>query len=149
MPRVEFTVTINAPQSKVIGVARDNESFPEFMPDVKSVNVLTRSDDNNVITSSWVAEVPRFHLKIRWEEEDTWDIKAGNCIFRQLMGDYDKFEGEWTFISLEENKTRFDAWIDYELNVPLVGALVKQVVHKTMVDNLKSTMYAICKRCEE
>jgi uncharacterized membrane protein len=149
MPRVEFTVTINAPQAKVIGVARDNESFPDFMPDVKSVNVLTRSDDNNVVTSSWVAEVPRFHVKIHWEEEDTWDIKAGTCTFRQLMGDYDKFEGEWTFVPLDGDKTRFDAWIDYELNIPLVGSLVKQVVHKTMVDNLKSTMYAICKRCED
>ena len=111
MPRIDFSVMINAPQASVMAIARDNESFPEFMPDVKSVTVLTRSDDFNTITSSWIGEVPRFHVKIRWDEEDVWDIKAGTCSFRQLMGDYDKFEGEWLFVPLEADKTRFDAWI--------------------------------------
>ena len=37
MPHIENQVTINAPLEMVFALARDQESFPKFMPDVESV----------------------------------------------------------------------------------------------------------------
>ena len=93
MPKVENGIVIAAPREKVLAIARDNESFPEFMADVQSIKVTERSDDGLRIVSSWVGIVPKFGNKISWVEEDIWDMTAGTCTFRQLSGDYDQFEG--------------------------------------------------------
>ncbi|MGC4048115.1 MAG: SRPBCC family protein [Armatimonas sp.] len=148
MPRVEGHVLIRAGRDSVIAVARNNESFPEFMEDVQSLNVLSKSEDGKTITTEWVGIIPRFNKKIRWEQEDTWDLDRGTCRFRQIMGDFDEFSGVWGFTEEEPGLTRFDSMIDYRLEIPLVGALIKSVIQKTMENNIESTLRAIKKRCE-
>lgn len=148
MPRVEGHVLIRAGRDSVIAIARNNEAFPEFMEDVQSLNVLSKSEDGKTITTEWVGIIPRFNKKIRWEQEDTWDLERGTCRFRQIMGDFDEFSGLWGFTEEEPGLTRFDSMIDYRLEIPLVGALIKSVIQKTMENNIESTMRAIKKRCE-
>ena len=140
MPRVDSSVVIAAPRDAVLAVARDNESFPEFMADVHSLKVTERSDDDLRIVSEWVGIVPKFGNKIAWTEEDVWDLNAGICTFRQLSGDYDQFEGVWTFTAEGDNATRFDSVLDYRLEIPLVGPLIKTIIHKTMQNNLDATL---------
>ena len=55
----------------------------------------------------------------------------------------------WTFTAEGENATRFDSVLDYRLEIPLVGALIKTIIHKTMQNNLNATLQAIKKRCEQ
>ena len=149
MPRVESEITIQAPRDAVIAVARDNELFPEFMSDLRSLTVRERSPDDLRIVSEWVGIVPKFNRTVRWVEEDVWDLAAGTCTFRQLEGDYDKFEGVWTFTDAGNGATLFASVLDYELTIPLVGPLIKAIVHKTVQNNLDSTLSAIKARCEE
>lgn len=149
MPRVESSIVINAPRDAVIAVARDNAKFPEFMSDLQSLTVKEASGDGLRVVSEWVGIVPKFGNKIRWVEEDVWDLEAGTCTFRQLSGDYDHFEGVWTFTDKGDGATRFDSWLDYRLEIPLVGPLLKTIVQKTMQNNLDATLAAIKARCEE
>lgn len=148
MPRVESSIVINAPRDAVIAVARDNARFPEFMSDVQSLNVTETSDDGLRVVSEWVGIVPKFGTKVRWVEEDVWDLESGACAFRQLSGDYDQFEGTWTFVAAGAAQTRFDSVLDYRLEIPLVGPLLKAIVQKTMQNNLDATLAAIKARCE-
>ena len=111
MPTVETSVLIDAPIETVFAVAKDNESFPEYMTDVKSLTVVERSEGRTV--SDWVGVVPTFGLKLRWRQEDEWDDAARTCEFRQVEGDYDALEGKWTF-SEESGGTRFDSFLEYE-----------------------------------
>ena len=131
MPRIESHIVINAPREKVIAVARDNEKFPEFMTDVHSLKVTEQSEDGQRIVSDWVGIVPKFNVKVRWAEEDVWDLAAGTCTFRQLSGDYDQFEGVWTFTAEGDKTTRFDSWLEYRLEIPLVGGIIKTIIQKT------------------
>jgi len=147
MPKVEGSVHIAAPRGRVLEIARDNERFPEFMSDVASVTVVEKSADGLRIVSDWVAIVPKFGNKVRWREEDVWDLDAGTCTFRQLEGDYDQFEGVWTF-TVDGAGTRFDSTLEYRLEIPLVGPLIKAIVHKTMQANLDSTLAAIRDRAQ-
>lgn len=147
MPRVEASILIHAPREAVIAVARDNEKFPEFMTDVKSLTVQETSADGLRVVSKWVGIVPKFGVTVSWVEEDIWDIAAGTCTFRQLSGDYEQFEGVWTFTTDGDN-TRFDSRLDYNLEIPLVGPLIKTIVQKTMQNNLDSTLTAVKARCE-
>lgn len=148
MPRVESSILINAPRERVIAIARDNASFPQFMADVKSLVVTETSPDGLRVVSDWVGIVQKFGVTVRWTEEDVWDLEAGTCTFRQLKGDYDEFAGVWTFTAEGPATTRFDSYLNYGLEIPLVGSLVKSLVHKLIQSNLDSTLSAIKARSE-
>ena len=148
MPHVESSTIINAPRDRVLAIARDVELFPEYMADLHSLKVNERSEDGLRTTTAWVGIVPKFGVKVRWTEEDTWNLADGTCRFHQIEGDYDQFEGIWTFTALEDGRTRFDSVLDYRLEIPLVGAVIKSILQKTVQNNLDSTLRAIKERSE-
>jgi uncharacterized membrane protein len=149
MPRVESSIVINAPRDRVLAVARDVESYPTYMTDVASLVVKERSEDGLRVVTEWVAIVPKLGNKVHWIEEDTWNLTQGTSHFKQLSGDYDEFGGVWSFVEEDPNRTRFDSVLDYRLEIPLVGALIKTIVHKTMQNNLDATLKAMKERCEQ
>ncbi len=146
MPTVETSVWIDAPLARVYEIAKDNASFPEFMSDVKSLEIV--ETEGSRVVSDWVGIVPQFLLKVRWRQEDIWDDEAHVCKFRQLFGDYDQLEGSWSF-GEENGGTRFDSVVEYEYNVPTLGPLVRKVVHSIVVKNMDNVLGAIKKRAEQ
>ena len=145
MPTVETTVWINAPIDKVYEIAKDSASYPEYMKDVQSITPVERDGDR--LVSDWVGLIPQFLLKVRWRQEETWDDAARTSNFRQIIGDYDRLDGRWSFVE-ENGGTRFDQFLDYEYNVPTLGPLVKKVIHSIVVKNLNNISEAFKKRAE-
>lgn len=145
MPTVDTTTWVNAPIDKVYAIAKDNESFPEFMKDVKSLTVVEK--DGNRIVSDYVGLVPKFMLKVKWQQEDIWDDEAFTCVFRQTKGDYDELDGKWWFVE-ENGGTRFNSTLNYVYNVPTLGPLVKKVIHNIVIENMDNILEAIKKRAE-
>lgn len=95
----------------------------------------------------YVGIVPQFRLKVRWRQEEVWDDATFSSTFRQLKGDYDRLEGKWQFTE-ENGGTRFDQYLDYEYNVPTLGALVKKVVHGLVTKNLENIALAFKQKAE-
>jgi len=149
MPHIENSVSIHAPLATVFALARDAELFPQFMPDVESVSVTERSPDGGRVVTDWVAVASDFKLKVRWTEEDLWDEAAHTCRFQQLKGDYTAYGGVWTFTSESEGVTHFQSEIDYELDIPLIGPLLKAVVARLMQSNTQKILEAIKVRAEQ
>ncbi len=145
MATVETTAWIHAPLAKVYAVSKDNRSFPEFMKDVKSLEIVEEADGK--VVSDWVGIVPNFGIKMRWRQEDKWDDEALTCHFRQVSGDFDSMEGEWTFHE-ENDGTRFDSKMEYEYTVPTLGPLVKKVIHGIVTKNMENLLAAIKTRAE-
>jgi len=135
MPVVQSSIEIDGPLEKVYALARNIESFPEFMPDLKSVRVAERSEDGSRVLSEWVGIVKEFKTTISWTEEDIWDDSAHTCVFSLVKGDYGKYSGKWVFTDLG-GSTRFDSEIEVEYDVPLVGALIKGLIAKKMKENV-------------
>ena len=148
MPHIENTVTVNAPLEIVFALARDQESFPQFMPDVESVVVSERSEGSSRTVSEWVAVASDFKLKVRWTEEDVWDEAAHTLRFQQIKGDYTSYGGVWVFTEESAGITHFHSEIDYELEIPLIGALLKAVVARLMQGNTQKILEAIKSRAE-
>ena len=148
MPHIENSVLINAPLEAVFAAARDQESFPQFMPDVESLTIVERSADGSRTVSDWVAVASDFKLKVRWTEEDVWDQDAHELRFKQLKGDYTTYGGLWRFMEETPGTTHFHSEIDYELEIPLIGALLKAVVARLMRDNTQKILEAIKSRAE-
>jgi ribosome-associated toxin RatA of RatAB toxin-antitoxin module len=137
VPDVHAEILIEAPPERVYAVAKDVERFAEFLPNVEQVTIRER--EGNRVVSEWVGLVPEFRRTLRWVEEDLWDDAALACRFRCLSGDWDRYEGTWTF-SPEDGQARVRLDISYDYNVPLIGPLIKQLLRKLVARNAEETL---------
>ncbi len=147
MPVIESRVEVSAPIERVMDIARRVEEFPEFMPDLKSLVVLERSEDGLRTVTEWVGMVREFKMTVRWTEEDIWDPGERTCRFRMVKGDLTKYEGTWTFEETASG-TVFSSVIDFEYNVPLVGPLILNIITAKMRQNADNILKAIKEKAE-
>lgn len=138
MASVQASTVIGAPLEQVYSLAKDVERFPQFMPDLESVVVLERLPTGTV--TQWVGRVQG--RKIRWIEEDEWDDAAHTCAFRQRSGDFSRYQGAWRFEATPEG-TRTVLDVEFELDIPLAGALLSSLVKVLMRKNCESMLAAL------
>ena len=147
MPTVTNSIEINAPVERVFAIAKDVERFPEFMPEVQRITVLESNEDRSRQVVEWVGLIPAIRLTVKWTEEDLWDDVERTCTFTQVKGDFTAYGGQWRFIP-EGDGCRFESQVDYELEIPTVGPLIRGVVKKIMTDNMVRLQTAIKQRAE-
>jgi coenzyme Q-binding protein COQ10 len=147
MPIVELSEKINAPIDRVIEIAKDIERYPEFMPEVESISIIEKADEGKRVKSKWVGKIPQFGMKVKWTQQDEWDMSVPCVHFRQVEGDYDKMEGRWEFRTID-GMTEIYNYLDYEYNVPLLGALLQKVVLHIVTSNIRNTLLAIKQKAE-
>jgi coenzyme Q-binding protein COQ10 len=143
MPYVETAIAIAAPARVVYELAKDQERFPEFMPDVEIVVVLERHPDK--VISRWktlVEEAP-----IEWIEEDRFDDGALRIDYKLLEGDLDKFEGAWTFDE-RDGQTHVRLGVDYDFGVPTLAELIGPTLQKKVRENSEMMLAALKKQAE-
>ena len=145
MLKTESLVTINAPLEEVYSLAKRIEEFPEFMPDVKSVKITKREGNNTV--SEWVGYIKEFARTMKWTEEDVWDDEAHTCKFKQLEGDFTKYEGLWQFEDSPEG-TKVNLEIEFDYVVPLIGPLIKKLLTKLVKANADNMLNAMKNKLE-
>ncbi len=141
MPRITVTVAVNAPLDTVYELAKEIERLPEFDENLESVKILERQGSRTV--SEWVGVVREFRQTIKWTEQDEWDDAQHVCRFSQVKGDFDRYEGTWVFSADGDNSTRVDLTLDYEYNVPLIGPLIKNLLHRKTQQAADGIMAAI------
>jgi coenzyme Q-binding protein COQ10 len=138
MPYVETSIAIAAPARVVYDLAKDQERFPEFMPDVESVTVIERHPDRAI--SRWktlVEEAP-----IEWTEEDRFDDERLRIDYQLLEGDLDKFEGSWTFVE-RDGATHVRLGVDYDFGVPTLAELIGPTLQKKVRENSEMMLAAL------
>ncbi len=141
MPQITVTTHVDAPLETVYGLAKDIERLPEFDENLESVKIVEREGSRTV--SAWVGVVREFRQKIKWSEADEWDDEQHICRFAQTKGDFDRYEGTWTFAAEGDRRTRIDLELEYEYNVPLIGPLIKNLLHKKTQQASEGIMAAI------
>jgi ribosome-associated toxin RatA of RatAB toxin-antitoxin module len=130
MPYVETSIVIAAPARVVYELAKEQEHFPEFMPDVETVTVLERNRER--IITRWktlVEEAP-----IEWTEEDRFDDDGLRIDYQLLEGDLDKFEGAWTFTQNGAD-THVVLGVDYDFGVPTLAELIGPTLERKVREN--------------
>ena len=143
MAHVEGSVIIAAPIEQVYALAKAVGDFPDFMPDLESVEVLERWNANTV--SRWVGLVQG--RKLRWVQEDVWDDAGYRCSFRQREGDFTRYEGTWRFAATPEG-TRTSVEVDFEISIPFAGPLISALLRTLMRKNVESMLMALKNRIE-
>jgi len=95
--------------------------------------------------TEWVGVVEG--RRIRWIEEDAWDDARHLCRFRQREGDFDRYEGTWSFTP-EAAGTRTSIVVDFEFDIPLIGGLLSQLLRVKMKENLERMLTALRQQLE-
>ncbi|MDQ2909357.1 MAG: SRPBCC family protein [Candidatus Eremiobacteraeota bacterium] len=143
MPFVETTIIVQAPARAVYELAKDQERFPEFMPDVELVTVMQR--DGERVISRWktlVEEAP-----IEWIEEDRFDDARFRVDYKLLEGDLDTFEGSWTFDE-RDGQTHVRLAVTYDFGVPTLAELIGPTLHKKVRENSEMMLVALKREAE-
>ncbi len=143
MPFVESAIVVHAPARDVYGLTKNQERFPEFMPDVELVTVLERHGDR--VISRWktlVEEAP-----IEWIEEDRFDDAALRVDYKLLEGDLDTFEGSWTFDE-RDGETHVRLQVTYDFGVPTLAELIGPTLHKKVRENSEMMLVALKREAE-
>lgn len=143
MPKIETEVFIPAPLEAVYVVAKDIERFPEFLPDVESVQIIERTETG--FTSDWVGVVEKLNRRLKWRELDTWDDVAHTCTFSALSGDWEKYDGFWTFVA-QNGGTLMRMQLECDINVPMIGAIIKGLIAKLAKANIDTMFDGIRRR---
>jgi len=143
MPYVETSIVIAAPPRAVYELAKQQERFPEFMPDVESITVLERRPDG--MLTRWktlVEEAP-----IEWTEEDRFDDANLRIDYKLLEGDLDKFEGSWSFTE-SDGKTHVVLGVDYDFGVPTLAELIGPTLERKVRENSEMMLAALKREAE-
>ena len=138
MPYVETSIAIAAPARVVYELAKDQERFPQFMPDVETVVLLESHPDRAI--SRWktlVEEAP-----IEWTEEDRFNDEALRIDYKLIEGDLDKFEGAWTFDE-RDGATHVVLGVDYDFGVPTLAELIGPTLEKKVRENSEMMLAAL------
>ena len=148
MPEIQNEVLIDAPADQVLALAMKVEAFPDFMPEVKRVTVQERDQNGHPCLVAWEALIPEFALTMKWTERDQWDTAKRTCVFTQAEGQFSVYEGQWCFEDVD-GRTRFLSTLRYEIDIPMVGPLIKGLIRKKMWENVDPLQQALKARAEE
>jgi len=143
VPFIEAEIVVDAPVRDVYELAKDQERFPEFMPDVETVRVLERRPDS--ILTRWKTLVE--DAPIEWTEEDRFDDAATRIDYKLLEGDLEKFEGAWTFEE-RDGATYVNLGIDYDFGVPTLAELIGPTLAKKVRENADMMLAGLKKEAE-
>jgi coenzyme Q-binding protein COQ10 len=124
MPGASRSIVINAPMEKVFALITDFERYKEFLPEVRAVRVLDRS--NGTVTVQYEAEiVKRIKYTLRHVAQPpsrvTWSFVEG-----EVMKDN---KGSWELEPAGEGKTK----ATYTIEVGL-GPLVPKAIINTLME---------------
>ncbi len=143
MPFVNATIVVDAPARDVYDLAKDQERFPDFMPDVELVTVLERDGARTI--SKWKTLVE--DAPIEWIEEDLFDDARLRVDYKLLEGDLDTFQGAWTFEE-REGRTFVSLGVEYDFGVPTLAELIGPTLHKKVEENSAMMLAALKREAE-
>jgi coenzyme Q-binding protein COQ10 len=143
VPFVECAIDVAAPAATVYALAKEQERFPEFMPDVDSVVVLERHPDR--VLTRWKTLVE--DAPIEWTEEDRFDDAALRIDYALIEGDLDTFQGAWRFEE-RDGETRVVLGVEYDFGVPTLAELIGPTLQKKVRENSEMMLAALKREAE-
>jgi ribosome-associated toxin RatA of RatAB toxin-antitoxin module len=132
MPRIEKSIAINAPAEKVFEVLQQAESFAQFLPHVKTVQTLERTESSVLL--DWEVIAPGVGMPVRWKSRHTVDADNHRVAMQPEGDSLVKLNGEWR-VQPEGAGSTLVAMLDYEANVPPMFAGMAQNAVNTIIQD--------------
>ncbi|MBQ2975434.1 MAG: aromatase/cyclase [Phascolarctobacterium sp.] len=144
MPYVESKITINGDGNKIYGIIKDMASYPNFMKDLVSVEILERGEDYTI--SHWVTNADG--RRIVWTERDTFYPEELKITYVQTEGDLKKMEGAWTIVE-QADGCEVTLAVDFEFGIPMIAGLLNPILKKKVRENSENMLNSIKEQIEK
>ena len=144
MPYVESKITINGDGNKIYEIIKDMASYPNFMKDLVSVEILERGEDYTI--SHWVTNADG--RRIVWTERDTFYPEELKITYAQTEGDLKKMEGAWTIVEQADGCEVILA-VDFEFGIPMIAGLLNPILKKKVRENGENMLNSIKEQIEK
>ena len=128
MPFVKSEIVIKGEKQKIFDVIQDMASYPKFMKNLVSVEVLEKGENYDI--SHWVSNVDG--RKIVWTERDDFYPETFKITYKQTAGDLKKMEGAWELVDTEEG-----------VNIPMIAGLLNPILIRKVRENSEDMLQAI------
>ena len=144
MPYVESKITINGDDNKIYEIIKDMASYPNFMKDLVSVEILERGE--NYTISHWVTNADG--RRIVWTERDTFYPEELKITYAQTEGDLKKMEGAWTIVE-QADGCEVTLAVDFEFGIPMIAGLLNPILKKKVRENSENMLNSIKEQIEK
>jgi ribosome-associated toxin RatA of RatAB toxin-antitoxin module len=133
MPHLKDQKTLPYPVGKVFDTALDLEQYPRILPYIKSVRILSKSQDRMVgsltLGLSFIAFT--YRCDIRYKKNELIEVTSDEPLFR-------KFASRCTFEKADEGRTI----IIYELDAQFVNPILEFLAGAAMPYQARTTLHA-------
>lgn len=142
MPKIERSITINAPVSKVFEYIADPKLTPEWLPGMIETKDIKQTEDGVGSTHNWIYKMSG----MTFEGKNITDefIKDKKIVIRS-EGSI-KTLWNWNF-NPQDNSTKLDLSVEYTVPMPVLGKLAEKIVLKQnereadlALENIKAKM---------
>ena len=138
MPGTSTSVTIEVPPKVIYDVVTDFESYPEFLPETREVEVIKQNAKSaQVEYTIKVIKTIRYTLDYQFTPHK-------KVVWKYVEGDFRDCFGSWTF---KETKKGFTE-ATYELDVEFGLFVPKKITEMLVGQNLPKLMENFKKRAE-
>jgi len=133
MAGATHSVVIDCSREHFYSVITDYEKYPEFLPDMEEVSVVSR-DGNSVDAHFTLNLVKQLQYVLRLvEAPDTFGLE-----WTLVEGPFKKNNGTWALTEADGGKTHASYTIEVSVGVFLPGTLVNRLVGQTLPATLKA-----------
>jgi len=132
-------IDVDATPEDLFAIVTDLEAFPDWLSDVKEVEVLERDEDGYIIASRMTVDVTikvvSYVLDYEFEYPDkvTWTSRPG--------GDIKQIDGSYEFAENADGSTLITYNLEIDPGFPVPGFLLKRAakhITKQALDGLKA-----------
>ncbi|HWG84303.1 MAG TPA: DUF2505 family protein [Deinococcales bacterium] len=130
MPRTESSIFIERPPRVVYEASKNVAALVNYLPSAERITPIeiTPSETRHRFEGKVAGR------KVSYVEVERWDDASMTQSFYSPEGDFNKYEGRYTYTPVEGG-TRFGLEVEWELNIPLIGPLLKNLLAKIVQEN--------------
>ena len=126
------TVTVDAPIARVLETLRAVEGTPEWVSDIKEVDVLTRNDDGTPLTAKVAASTAVGTDRYTLAYEHSPDGMAWHLVEGRLQTGQD---AEYRLRPLDDSRTEVTFSLTISHNLPLPGFIRSRTIKGLVANN--------------
>jgi ribosome-associated toxin RatA of RatAB toxin-antitoxin module len=136
---VEVRERLAAPLPAVWDLICDVESYPKFMPSVRSTTVLDNGEDWTV--TMWEVELRGSVMK--WIEREERDHARHHLAYHQVEGDLRQFQGYWQLHPVAPAVTDAILLVRFEIGIPMLAEILDPVAEQAIRDNSRRMLRSL------
>jgi coenzyme Q-binding protein COQ10 len=116
---------ISCKKKQLIEMVLDIEKYPEFVPWCIEGKIHDKSESEDLITFNGDLKVGKSLLNETFFSQVLYYKEKDKIIVTNLNGPLKYLKNEWTFKEIN-NATQLEFFIDFELNNPILNAIMKK-----------------------